>query len=401
MKILIAVIILVVVFFQVSTIFDRPLDARVDSVARPHAFSVVGWEAGALWQAAGQLFSGDDELPDDETGQVIDYFTRARRIRILNSEIAALTAGEGDASLAALRAELDGLLEIQAASTDTVERVLSKQIETVLSEEGIYNPLTDGEFRFPTVNFILGDLPDLLVISSRDRIESVKEVILKPGLTLEVKEGLETGVDSPEVVSLVVGIGGIATYPTLVDDKATLRYTIDTIVEEWLHQYLAFKPLGFRYVLDLSGISRDYDIATMNESLAGMVSDEIGSEVYRRYYAGLAGTSAVADEAESEFDREMRETRQTVDDYLGRGEIEQAEEYMERRRQRLVTMGYNIRKLNQAYFAFHGTYADTPAFISPIGLDLQKLRDKSGSIKDFLETAAAMTDREDLAERVR
>ena len=69
---------------------------------------------------------------------------------------------------------------------------------------------------------------------------------------------------------------------------------------------------------------------------------------------------------------------------------------MEQKRQYLASKGYYIRKLNQAYFAFHGTYADRPAFISPIGLDLQELRERSDSVKDFLETAAAMTGRQDL-----
>lgn len=384
-----------------SFISDRPLDVRVDSVVQAHAFSIIGWEVGALWQDAGQLFSRDDEPDDDEIGLVVDYFTRARRIRVLNSEIATLNSEGNDTALPPLREEVDSLLETQADLTDKVERILNKQIRDVLSEQGIYNPFTDWEFSFPPVNFILAELPDLLVISPRDGIESVKEVILEPGLTVEEKEGIEDGVDNLDVVSLVVDIGGIATYPTLVDNKASLRYTIDTIAEEWLHQYLAFKPLGFRYVLDLSGISRNYDVATMNESLAGIVSGEIGSLVYRKYYSGEAGSTVPAGEAESEFDREMKETRKTVDAYLGWGEIEQAEEYMEQRRRRLVSLGYPIRKLNQAYFAFHGTYADTPAFISQIGLDLKELRGRSNSLKEFLDRVAAMTSRQELADSAR
>jgi len=41
-----------------------------------------------------------------------------------------------------------------------------------------------------------------------------------------------------------------------VDNSADLRFTIDAAAEEWLHQYLAFKPLGFNYVLNLLGINR-------------------------------------------------------------------------------------------------------------------------------------------------
>ena len=85
-----------------------------------------------------------------------------------------------------------------------------------------------------------------------------------------------------------------------------------------------------------------------------------------------------------------------VDAHLDRGEIERAEEYKEQKRQYLISMGYYIRKLNQAYFAFYGTYADEPAFISPIGLELQKLREQSDSLKDFLDTVSLITSRQDL-----
>jgi len=74
---------------------------------------------------------------------------------------------------------------------------------------------------------------------------------------------------------------------------------------------------------------------------------------------------------------------------------------MEQKRQYLASIGYYIRKLNQAYFAFHGTYADEPAFISPIGLELEELRDKSTSLEGFLNTVASMTSRQDLQDSIR
>ncbi|MCZ6891732.1 MAG: hypothetical protein O7F09_04375, partial [Chloroflexi bacterium] len=45
-----------------------------------------------------------------------------------------------------------------------------------------------------------------------------------------------------------------------------------------------------------------------------------------------------------------------------------------------------IRKLNQAYFAFHGTYADSPASVSPIHQQLLDLRDASTSLAAFIHT---------------
>ena len=88
--------------------------------------------------------------------------------------------------------------------------------------------------------------------------------------------------------------------------------------------------------------------------------------------------------------------KEAVDKYLADGEISVAEEFMEMKRQYLAENGYYIRKLNQAYFAFHGAYADAPTSVSPIGTELGELRSQSSTLKMFLETAASMTGREDL-----
>jgi len=343
----------------------QDFNARVNRIVEPHTFGVAGWEVNTILQEMRQWLSGSEEEEiGNEVRVVIDYF---------NSE-------ERDSTLAG-----------------SVEEIIKKQIRDTLTQQGIFNPVTEGEFTFPPVNFRLEGLPYLLVISPRDRIESAREIVLEQTLNAVQKEAIETEVDGLGVSSLVVNIGGIATYPALVDKGASLRPTIDTIVEEWLHHYLVFTPLGFRYLLDVSGISRNYEIATMNESLAGMVSKEIGYLVYQDYYSGYEKEVEPESESKFDFNGEMREIRKTVDAYLARGEIEQAEEFMEQKRRYLVSKGHNIRKLNQAYFAFYGTYAHSPAFISPIGLELKELRKRSGSLKDFLDTVAAMTSRQELS----
>jgi hypothetical protein len=209
-------------------------------------------------------------------------------------------------------------------------------------------------------------------------------------------EAIEEEVDKLGVSSLVLELGGFAAYPSLVTNDASLRFIIDTVTEEWLHQYLAFTPLGVRYLLDLAGLARNYEIATINETLAGIVSKEIGTIVCGEYYVECESQQKRAAKPGFDFNREMREIRRAVDQYLARGEIEQAEEFMEQKRQYLASKGYYIRKLNQAYFAFYGTYADRPTSISPIGVELQELRRQSASLKDFLDTVAVMTSRQDL-----
>jgi hypothetical protein len=61
---------------------------------------------------------------------------------------------------------------------------------------------------------------------------------------------------------------------------------------------------------------------------------------------------------------------------------------MEKRRQLFVANGFLIRKINQAFFAFHGTYATSAASVSPIGDQVRQLRERSTSLEDFLRTVA-------------
>jgi hypothetical protein len=269
------------------------------------------------------------------------------------------------------------------------ETILHNQVETIIKEHELV--------LFPPFNFSLEKPPHLLVISPRERIVYWDRMLLRQYLTVEEKEAVEEQVDQLGVSSLVTEIGGLgSTIPPIVTDDASLEFTIDAIVEEWLHQYLSFRPLGFNYLLYLTGLKHNPDIATMNESLAGLVSKEIGDEVYRRYYDTDIKKGDKNTVPRFDFSEEMRITRKNVDIFLAEGDIEKAESYMEARRRLFVLNGYNIRKLNQAYFAFHGIYGYDPASVSPIYKDLKELRERSPSLKQFLDRTAAMTSYDDL-----
>jgi uncharacterized protein YdcH (DUF465 family) len=380
-------------------------DSSLKSIVKPYQFSIAQWEFKALPDEVNDYIFNKGEGAEDEVGVVIEYFTLVEQIKSLEAEIAAVNAGYKAGDLASLESELDRLQQQKAALTDRVEKIIAEQIREVLAEQGIYNPLDNyikWKAGFPPLIFRLEPPPHLLVVSPRDRIESLREIHLQQDLSVAAMESIEEQVDKLGVSSLVVGLGGLGTYPTFIIDDASLQFTIETATHEWLHNYLAFKPLGFLYLLDLTGISRNYDISTMNETVVGMVSKEIGNIVVQRYYPGYENSpQPPAEEPEFDFNQEMRGIRQTVDTYLAQREINQAEEFMEQKRQYLASMGYYIRKLNQAYFAFHGTYADSPTSISPIGAELKKLREQSASLKDFLDTVANMTSRQDLSMSIR
>jgi len=382
----------------------RDFDSCLSSIVEPYRFSIAKWEYEAISREVNRWISDSYTEVDDEVHTVLEYFSLVERIKTLKLEINAIDAGNRQGDSASSKAELNMLQEQKKALEDLVEKIIEGQIRETLARQGIFNPMDKcirSEVGFPPVNFELEKPPRLLVISPRHKIESMREVLLLPDLGLKEIEDIEARVDKLGFSSLVVEIGGLGiTYPTFVDSEASLQFTVDTVAEEWLHQYLVFKPLGFLYLLDLTGVSRDYEIATMNETLAGMVSKEIGSMVCAKYYSEYVNDSNQTAESGFDFNQEMREIRKTVDKYLARGEVEQAEEFMEQKQQYLTSVGYYIRKLNQAYFAFHGAYADKPTSISPIGLELKELRSQSVSLKEFLNRVAAMSSRQDLRDSI-
>jgi hypothetical protein len=393
---------LLLIGYLVSSFITGPsFETRLDSIVKPYVFSLVGWELRVIPQEIRlSLFNQSGKI-DDEIGLVTEYFQSIEQIKAWQTKIDVARAGQGKYDLASLEAELNRLQARKSTLESTAERIIERQIRGTLTEQGIFSPLARLKINFPPVNFKLEKPPYMLVISPRNRIESMKQITLKADLRLEEIENIEAAADKLGVSSLVVEIGGLgATYPTFVANDMNLRATIDAAAEEWVHQYLAFKPLGFLYLLDLTELRQNYEIATMNETLASMVSKEIGGLIYQKYYAqpeekGIPEEKPTH-ESEFDFNREMREIRKQVDLYLAQGEVERAEKFMEAKRQYLAGQGYYLRKLNQAYFAFHGTYADSPTSIDPIGQELKELRGQSASLKDFLNGAAAMTSRQAL-----
>jgi hypothetical protein len=101
-----------------------------------------------------------------------------------------------------------------------------------------------------------------------------------------------------------------------------------------------------------------------------------------------------------DFRGAMHETRVTVDDMLAQGKVTEAESYMEARRRLFVEHGYTIRRINQAYFAFYGAYADQPGERGedPVGPAVELLRAGSSSLGQFLRLVGGMTSYDELRE---
>jgi hypothetical protein len=196
----------------------------------------------------------------------------------------------------------------------------------------------------------------------------------------------------------VTGIGGLAAYPAMLLEASSLNSVAEVTAHEWTHHYLTPRPLGWSY-------DATPDARTINETVASVVGKEIGRRMVARYYPEHLPSEpqAVSEEPREDdpapepptfdFRAEMRETRIKVDELLADGRIEEAEAYMEERRQEFVANGYAVRRLNQAYFAFHGAYADEPgaAGEDPIGPAVRELRALSPDLRTFLGRVARVT----------
>lgn len=372
----------------------RQFSLRLNQSAVPFTFDLVRWEVEALTEKIGARMGSrrQERLARPADPSLREYFASAQEVLDLQYAINR-AASQGDKpQLSSLEALLRELRARRGRLRPMVETTVEKDIEAVLAKEGFASSIGGVlNFVFPPVVNKLDRLPLVLVVSAREKIAIKAEVYLLPDLASEQIEAIEQRAESLGVSALVVPIGGFSTYPSMVSETAPLEYVVHATPHEWFHQYLFFKPLGWRYW-------DSHELVTMNETVASIAGDEIGRQVNARYRKPEPPGSETKDEPgppdqrpEFDFNQEMRRIRLQVDRLLARGDVAGAERFMEESRQYLLTRGVYLRKLNQAYFAFYGSYADSPISVDPIGQDLRELRRRSPTLKEFVKSVARMT----------
>ena len=372
---------------------DQPDVSPLARTTAPYLFSLEGWILQNLptkWAyQLRQLLPGQSPSQEERTDGLQEYFRLSDEVRQLQREMARRAArptSPGDEPIAEMEARLDRLMDRRDDLRPLVEDTLEEELSAVLKEQGLRWKLGPFRLLFPPVDLRLDRMPGLLAISPRDRIGLTDTRLLRGGLALGEKGALEERVLREQgLSSLVVGLGGLAAYPTIISPTQSARAVLDTMAHEWLHQYWFFHPLGFSY-------TSSAEMTTLNETAADIGGRELGELLFQRLGDHLPPPSPEGPRGESpgfDFDDQMRQTRLQVDALLGQDRIEAAERYMEERRRLFVENGYNIRKLNQAYFAFNGTYGESPASVSPIAGQLHALRGRSGDLGAFIRTMAS------------
>lgn len=382
-------------------VYDRI--ERIRRFTRPVEFDFLGWTMGAMGVKWTQASLGiTDYLPEAERHDLVVGYLEVlahqaeREARL--AELLASPAPAGGEEAERLRREAEADRSREAELGPVIESILQEQASLIVRDLG----LAPAGAPFPPVAFRFSRLPLALVVSPREVIRQDANLQISPDLTLDDQIAIESEVERAlDVSALVVPVGGIGTYPTMVQQTSGLDFVSEVVAHEWIHNYLTLRPLGLRY-------DATPELRTMNETAATLLGKEIGRRLIERFYPEIAPPPAQPPAAGPapttrlpafDFRAEMHETRVHADQLLAEGKIEEAEAYLEERRVFLWDHGYRIRRLNQAYFAFYGAYADEPggpAGEDPVGAAVRALWEGSASPAEFLRTMAWMDDYTDL-----
>ncbi|MCC6957546.1 MAG: hypothetical protein IT316_12190 [Anaerolineales bacterium] len=392
-----------------------PTDAleKVRAFTRQVEFDFIEWTFNAFKLKLFETTLGASNfLTEEQRHQlVLEYLALIQQIQRQEAQVEQIygdpSIGDPQSYARPLLNELEALYARRDKVGPLAESILQDQINAVVAETG----LSVGGQALPPVLYHSTPLPLVLIVSPREVIRLDESVVLNGDLSIDEREALEDAVDHKlNVSSLVENIGGLGMYPTMVVESGDLDWLSEVVSHEWVHNYLTLRPLGLSYEVSP-------EMRVINETVASIAGKEIGRAVLERYYPELVPPppapkppvetpSKPTEPPRFDFRKEMQITRQRADELLAEGKVEEAESYMEARRQVFWENGYRwLRKLNQAYFAFHGAYADEPGGPAgvtedPVGTAVRELRLQSASLADFLERISWVTSFEQLQKMV-
>jgi hypothetical protein len=294
---------------------------------------------------------------------------------------------------AAMRAYLEGGradVHIRRGAETALERALFHA--AVARGLGVAAPLDPSQsIIFPPASLALVEPPRVAIVSPRERIQVDQSELVRPTIDAIEVERLENRLDRLGVSSLVLPIGGLATYPGMVLARQSPLGIAEGAAHEWIHAYLFFSPLGQAYW-------SSPDARAINETATDIAARELAADIAAALELPRAGGVTDDGGRPNRAARALlRDTRIRVDGLLAAGKVEDAEQLMRDRRVELEQLGMPIRKLNQAYFAFFGSYGDAAAGSSKVPELLRALRQSSPTLGEFLRGVGSITNERELA----
>jgi len=374
-------------------------EGNLSKITEPFRYNLIKWETSHFfdkWVYAYRFRNNEGEsVLANKNTYLTDFSELSRNIKVLENELSSLLSSVDQANtkeLTSIRNELVGLKLSQSYLEPYVERIYEQTINEALVDLGVIDQI--GPFNWPPVDFAFEKGALLLVMSPKNKIERLDDVLLKPNIELLSQIQIENAVESsdPNLSALIIRIGGLATYPSQVSPYLSPLNTLEMIAHEWAHHWLFFRPLGKKWWAG-------GDIRTINETVAGIVGSEVSAQANSKLEIKSV-TSSQTQPSKIDFDFRgfMLDTRLKLEDLLDKGLVKESEDWLEKRRTKLLDHGIEIRKLNTAYFAFYGSYAADPRSgeKSPLLEQIEKVRSNSSDLANFLEVISQVTTAEEL-----
>ena len=208
-------------------------------------YDYIAWLTKAVEQKAAQAqLNPFQRLTTDQQAQLVKrYFDMTRELEIIQARVELVYIDPQVKDPAAEAAELltqqHALEESLEDLSALVESILQAQVAQVLAEQGL-GFLAQPQ---PPILYHSTPLPKALIVSPRNTIQQDVNISLLADLGMEEITALESRVEEyMDVSALVVNVGGIGVYPTMVQRSSSIEWTLDTIVHEWTHNYLTLHP---------------------------------------------------------------------------------------------------------------------------------------------------------------
>ena len=367
---------------------DNARQSNIDLAVGKHSFSITYWEITNIpkkWlHLAWELFPGNKPTAEERIKIINEYLEVTRKLikeeKLQETESQSLVYRGKSKSYSNRGYQIQELEDRKKTLQGRAEEAVEAVISDVLRKQGlgfkanILLPPTDFRFETP---------PLILVTSPRNKITLKESKLVKNVIDPNIRDHIEKKIEEDNITSaLVDDLAGLGTYPAFVSDKYDLRQVVRTAAHEWLHNYWIFHSFG-RNMWDSP------EMYTLNETAADLAGNELGDRAFLRLGGTIQNNSSIYSSLEvshPHLTRILRETRQTVESLLIQGEIEEAEKLMRESQWTLKLGGYSIRKINQAYFAFRGNYAESPASTSQIGAELKEYRSLFNSTGEFVKS---------------
>ena len=373
---------------------------QIRRFSRAYEFDYLEWELDAFFQKAVQAATKAEKLlnSDQQMRVVNSYLLTVREQNQLETDLRNASASP-NASDKLKVPELTQALDRKTGEFEVLSRlaesVIQNQTELSLASLGFGL----GGQVLPPVLYQVSEMPMNLIVSPRTEISTIFEINLEPGLSVLEREKIESGIFRDfSLAALVEPIGGLGAYPTMVMQSSDIAWLLETVSHEWTHNWLTFHSLGLRYFTS-------NQLRTINETTASISGKEISQQTLKTWYPQYLPVDEknkpattkkpfVPEKESFSFRKEMHTTRVRVDAFLAEGKVEESEAYMESRRVFLWENGYHLRKINQAYFAFYGSYNDTPgggaAGDDPVGPVVQQYRKQFEDFHRFMLKIASV-----------